>query len=48
MAMLAAKYPHDPIDVITGDWMSEANMTTRAARKTASKTRALPLPRTKR
>lgn len=33
MAMLAANYPNDPIDVIMGDWMSEANMTSRAAMK---------------
>lgn len=33
MAMLAANYPTDPIDVIMGDWMSEANMTSRAAMK---------------
>jgi hypothetical protein len=26
MAMLAANHPNDPIDVIVGDWMSEANM----------------------
>ncbi len=24
MAMLAANHPNDPIDVLTGDWMSEA------------------------
>lgn len=36
MAMLAANYPNDPIDVIMGDWMSEANMTSRAALKTES------------
>lgn len=34
MAMLAANHPNDPIDVIMGDWMSEANMTSRAALKT--------------
>lgn len=34
MAMLAANCPNDPIDVIIGDWMSEANMTSRAALKT--------------
>lgn len=34
MAMLAANYPNDPIDVIMGDWMSEANMTSRGALKT--------------
>ncbi|KAK5117289.1 hypothetical protein LTR62_005906 [Meristemomyces frigidus] len=33
MAMLAANCPNDPIDVITGDWMSEANMTSRATLK---------------
>ncbi|KAI6805232.1 DUF1446-domain-containing protein [Hortaea werneckii] len=33
MAMLAANCPNDPIDVIMGDWMSEANMTSRAALK---------------
>ncbi|KXT12885.1 hypothetical protein AC579_5398 [Pseudocercospora musae] len=26
MAQLAANYPADAIDVIIGDWMSEANM----------------------
>lgn len=26
MAMLAANQPNDPVDVIIGDWMSEANM----------------------
>ena len=34
MAMLAANHPNDPVDVIMGDWMSEANMTARAALKT--------------
>ncbi|KAI7480961.1 DUF1446-domain-containing protein [Hortaea werneckii] len=34
MAMLAANCPNDPIDVIMGDWMSEGNMTSRAALKT--------------
>ena len=34
MVMLAANHPNDPIDVIMGDWMSEANMTSRAASKT--------------
>ncbi|KAF2813383.1 DUF1446-domain-containing protein [Mytilinidion resinicola] len=33
MAMLAANCAHDPIDVIIGDWMSEGNMTGRAALK---------------
>lgn len=36
MADFAANYPNDPVDVIMGDWMSEANMTSRAASKTAS------------
>ncbi|WPH04395.1 Hypothetical protein R9X50_00728600 [Acrodontium crateriforme] len=31
MALLAHNHPHDPIDVIIGDWLSEANMTSRAA-----------------
>ncbi|TKA41928.1 hypothetical protein B0A54_06609 [Friedmanniomyces endolithicus] len=35
MAMLAANHPNDPIDVLTGDWMSEANMTARATMKMA-------------
>ncbi|KAK1078249.1 hypothetical protein LTR33_007396 [Friedmanniomyces endolithicus] len=35
MAMLAANHPNDPIDVLTGDWMSEANMTARATMKIA-------------
>lgn len=34
MALLASNCPTDPIDVIMGDWMSEANMTARAAMKT--------------
>ncbi|KAK5165397.1 uncharacterized protein LTR77_008926 [Saxophila tyrrhenica] len=34
MAILAANHPNDPIDVIMGDWMSEANMTARATLKT--------------
>lgn len=29
----AANHPHDPVDVIIGDWLSEANMTVRAATK---------------
>jgi hypothetical protein len=33
MTQLATNHPHDPIDVIIGDWMSEANMTARAASK---------------
>jgi len=33
MAQLAANHPNDPIDVMIGDWMSEYNMTTRAATK---------------
>lgn len=36
MTMLAANCPNDPIDVIMGDWMSEANMTSRAALKTTN------------
>ncbi|EMC91742.1 hypothetical protein BAUCODRAFT_302991 [Baudoinia panamericana UAMH 10762] len=36
MAMLAANHSNDPIDVIMGDWMSEANMTARAALKTGN------------
>ena len=36
MAMLAANHPNDPIDLIMGDWMSEANMTSRAGMKTDS------------
>lgn len=36
LAHLAANHPTDPVDVITGDWMSEANMTSRAALKTSS------------
>lgn len=34
MANFAANYPNDPVDVLIGDWMSEANMTSRAALKT--------------
>jgi Acyclic terpene utilisation family protein AtuA len=33
MLSLASNHPSDPIDVIIGDWMSEANMTTRAGTK---------------
>ncbi|KAF2279596.1 DUF1446-domain-containing protein [Westerdykella ornata] len=33
MALLAANYENDPIDVFTGDWMSEGNMTVRAGSK---------------
>ncbi len=31
---LSQNYPYDPVDVIIGDWMSEANMTVAAGRKT--------------
>jgi hypothetical protein len=34
MLAFASNYPNDPVDVIIGDWMSEANMTARAATKT--------------
>ena len=30
MALLASNYENDPVDVLVGDWMSEANMTARA------------------
>ncbi|KAJ4367711.1 hypothetical protein N0V86_009832 [Didymella sp. IMI 355093] len=30
MALLASNHENDPIDVLVGDWMSEANMTARA------------------
>ncbi|USW56743.1 Putative acyclic terpene utilization [Septoria linicola] len=40
MAMFAKNYDNDPIDVIIGDFMSEANMTTRGASK--ADTIALP------
>ncbi|KXL46451.1 hypothetical protein M433DRAFT_88046 [Acidomyces richmondensis BFW] len=33
MKMLASNYPNDPVDVIMGDWMSEANMTSRSISK---------------
>ncbi|KAF2745488.1 DUF1446-domain-containing protein [Sporormia fimetaria CBS 119925] len=33
MALLASNYENDPIDVLTGDWMSEGNMTVRAGSK---------------
>jgi hypothetical protein len=36
MAQLAHNHPNDPVDVIIGDWMSEYNMTTRAANKSSS------------
>lgn len=32
-AQLAAAYPDDPVDVIIGDFMSEGNMTTTAAKR---------------
>ncbi|KAF8858062.1 DUF1446-domain-containing protein [Acephala macrosclerotiorum] len=32
MATFAANYPSDPVDVIIGDWLSEANMATLAAK----------------
>ena len=38
MAQLARNHPNDPVDVIIGDWMSEYNMTTRAASKSSSTT----------
>lgn len=31
---MSQNYPNDPVDVIIGDWMSEANMTVAAGRKT--------------
>ncbi|KJX93837.1 DUF1446 domain-containing protein [Zymoseptoria brevis] len=34
IAMFAKNHPNDPIDVIIGDWMSEANMTSRGVMKT--------------
>jgi hypothetical protein len=37
MAMFAKNHPCDPVDVIIGDWMSEANMTARGVMKTESK-----------
>ncbi|KAH7380872.1 hypothetical protein BKA64DRAFT_697857 [Cadophora sp. MPI-SDFR-AT-0126] len=37
-ASLAANYPSDPIDVIIGDWMSEANMTSLALKSSSSST----------
>lgn len=36
MTLLAANHANDPIDVLVGDWMSEANMTARANAKLAS------------
>ncbi|KAI9732113.1 MAG: hypothetical protein M1834_004209 [Cirrosporium novae-zelandiae] len=33
IAHFARRYPSDPVDVITGDWLSEANMTTAAGKK---------------
>ncbi|KAL5315562.1 hypothetical protein ACEPPN_016430 [Leptodophora sp. 'Broadleaf-Isolate-01'] len=35
-ASLAANYPSDPVDVIIGDWMSEANMTSLAVKSSAA------------
>lgn len=36
MRMIAANHVEDPVDVLIGDWMSEANMTARAVSKTDS------------
>ncbi|KAE9994090.1 hypothetical protein EG327_001488 [Venturia inaequalis] len=33
MLSFASNYPNDPVDVIVGDWMSEANMTSRGGSK---------------
>lgn len=33
MTLLASNHENDPIDVLTGDWMSEGNMTVRAGSK---------------
>lgn len=38
MASFAKAYPHDPVDVIFSDYLSEANMVTAAARKVDSST----------
>lgn len=38
MASFAKAYPHDPVDVIISDYLSEANMVTAAARKVDSST----------
>lgn len=35
MRLFAANHQNDPVDVIVGDWMSEANMTTKGSIKTA-------------
>jgi hypothetical protein len=35
ISAFAANYPQDPVDVIIGDWMSEYNMTSRGASKSA-------------
>jgi hypothetical protein len=35
-SQLAAAYPDDPVDVLIGDFMSEGNMTTLAAKKADS------------
>lgn len=37
MAAFGKNYPNDPIDVIIGDWMAEANMSTAAFRKQSGK-----------
>ncbi|CAK3991438.1 probable DUF1446 domain [Lecanosticta acicola] len=36
LATFAANHPDDPVDVIIGDWMSEANMTARGIMKSES------------
>ncbi|KAF9701568.1 hypothetical protein EKO04_001083 [Ascochyta lentis] len=40
MTLLASNYENDPIDVLVGDWMSEANMTARANVKLNGQTEA--------
>ncbi|KAH9206871.1 hypothetical protein DL95DRAFT_429387 [Leptodontidium sp. 2 PMI_412] len=45
-ASLAANYPSDPVDVIVGDWMSEANMTSLAVKSINTNTGDVAYERT--
>lgn len=42
MTLLASNYENDPIDVLTGDWMSEGNMTVRAGSKMSGELLSTP------
>jgi hypothetical protein len=42
MTLLASNYENDPIDVLVGDWMSEANMTARGNMKFSGRLSIIP------